>query len=381
LAAPEAPADKPAVTFKPYGFARLDAAYATSRMTNAQGALWALSPSAAGVDEAEFVLYPRWSRFGVDIGIPSGKDAVKITGKFEIDFNNGGSESRALPRMLHVYGQVEAGDITLLAGQTSDLVAPLVYGGPETSIFWYGGNLGDRRPQLRVTYAPRFGSAQLVIAAAAAQSGAVGMEDEDADSVLDGVASARPAAQGLLELRYKLSEKGQPLRIGVSGHHGADRLRVAGEEEMFTAMAGVAHVELPISIVTLRAEGFVGENLRDLRGGVGQGVMVVAEKDAAGKVIGIQSAKSIPAKGGFVQLQVDPVAWYSLQLGTGVDNPRHVSEGGRGLNRTVHFSNAFKPWSAVTVGLAYDLYLTDYVGDALDDATAHRFASYTSVAF
>lgn len=383
--APPPPADaapkKTFPSFKFYGFARLDAAYATRRMFSPQGGMWVLSPDTPGADEAEFVLYPRWSRLGVDVAVAEPAEGVAIDAKVEIDFNNGGpaagTESRATPRMRHAYGQLKAGDFQILGGQTWDLIAPLIYGGMEQVLFWNGGNLGDRRPQLRVTYGPEFGAAKVVLAAAAAQSGAVDMQDLDADSVMDGVASARPAVQGLAELQIKLDpEAKQPLRVGISGHYGAKRIAVGGSEEMFNVIAGVAHLSIPVSVLTLQAEGFLGENLSDLRGGIGQGIEL---RDLNGDEV-MDEGVTIPAKGGFVQAQVDAVPWYSLQVGAGVDNPKGVNVGGRGLNQTFHFGNAFKPYKQFVVGAVYDYFFTTYSGP-MAEGESHRFALYTMVPF
>jgi len=361
-----------------YGLARLDAAYSTGRMYSAQAGYWALSPSTPGNDEAEFVLYPRWTRLGVDVAVAEPAPGVKIDAKIEFDFNNGGSESRALPRVLHAYGALTAGDLQILSGQTSDLIAPLLYGGLEQVVFWYGGNLGDRRPQLRVTYGPELGRAKIVVAAAVAQSGAVDMADLDADAVMDGVASARPALQGLAELQLKLAAGAKrPLRVGVSGHHGGKRLALGDNERVFDVVAGVAHLAVPVSVFTLQAEGYLGENLSDLRGGIGQGVEL---HDLDGDEV-MDEGRTIPAKGGFVQLQVEPVPWYTLELGAGVDNPKGVDAGGRGLNRTLHLGHAFKPYQQVVVGAVYDHYRTEYAGDATEDGIAHRFCLYTAVPF
>ena len=385
--APPPPAPPPAAPPPPakelpsvhiYGLARLDAAYSTGRMYSAQAGYWALSPSTPGNDEAEFVLYPRWTRLGVDVAVAEPAPGVKVDAKIEIDFNNGGSESRALPRVLHVYGALTAGDLQILGGQTSDLIAPLLYGGLEQVVFWYGGNLGDRRPQLRVTYGPELGRAKVVVAAAVAQSGAVDMADLDADAVMDGVASARPALQGLAELQVKLTARAtRPLRVGVSGHHGGKRLALGDHERVFDVVAGVAHLAVPVSVFTLQAEGYLGENLSDLRGGIGQGVEL---HDVDGDGV-MDEGRTIPAKGGFVQLQVEPVPWYTLELGAGVDNPKGVDVGGRGLNRTLHLGHAFKPYRAVLIGAVYDHYRTAYAGEATEDGLAHRFCLYTAVPF
>ena len=374
---PAAPAKK-YPSFKFYGHARLDMAYSTQRMKDNELGLWALSPSGTGADEAEFVIYPRWTRLGVVADVAEPAEGVSITAKVEIDFVGGGSESRELPRLRHAYGQLAMGDFEILGGQTWDLFAPLIYGGMEQAIFWYGGNLGDRRPQLRITYGPRFGNSQVVLAVAAGQSGAVDMADVDGDDVNDGVSSARPALQGLAELRAKLTpDAKKPLRVGISGHYGGKRIRVAEDDEMFDVVAGVAHLEVPISILTLSVEGYLGENLRDVRGGVGQGIAL--RRDPATSAI--IDAESIPAKGGFIQLAVDPVDWYGLQLGLGVDNPKGVEPGGRGMNQTFHFANAFKPYKQFVVGAVYDYYRTSYVGDSNEDGEAHRFDLYTMVPF
>lgn len=383
---PDSPPPPPAKSYpsvKLYGLARLDAAYATQRMFHPQGGYWALSPSQPGADEPEFVLYPRWSRLGVEVEVTAPDPCLAVDAKLEIDFNNGGtaagSESRATPRMLHAYGRITMQDFSILGGQTSELIAPLNYGGMEQVLFWYGGNLGDRRPQLRASYSPSLSrDVELNLAVAAAQSGAVDMADLDADQVMDGIASARPALQGLAELRISLGPIAtQPLRVGISGHQGVKRLAVGANDERFRALAGAAHLVLPVSVFTLQIEGYIGENLSDLRGGIGQG-LELRDVDNDGV---FDEGATIPAKGGFVQLQLDPWAWYSVQLGAGVDNPKGIDPDGRGLNRTLHFGNTFEPHPRFVVGAVYDHYLTRYVGAALEDGRAHRLAVYTMVPF
>jgi hypothetical protein len=316
------------------------------------------------------------------------EEGVEITAKVEIDFHGasgddtvGGLASRELARLRHAYGQVAFGELAILGGQTWDLFAPLVYGGEEAGDFAYGGNLGERRPQLRATFSPSIGDSQLVLAGSVSQSGVLDQEDLDADGRVDGAAAVRPALEGLAEVKVKLNpeEGAKPLRVGLSFHSGAKTIGLEGIDEEFRVLAGVAHLEVPVSIVTLSAEGYLGENLSDLRGGVGQGLEL---RDTDGDGV-VDDAKTIPGKGGFVQVQLDPVAWYSLQLGAGVDNPRGVDPGGRGLNRTLHFGNTFRPYEHFIVGAVYDYYHTDYVGSATlgKDADSHRLTAYTAVPF
>ena len=378
----EATPERKFPSFHFYGRGRVDFAYATQRMAHLHSGFWVLSPSTTGGERnsnvPEAILYPRWSRLGVDVVAAEPEPDVQITAKIEIDFMGGGSESRATPRIRHAYGQIALGNLSILGGQFWDLIAPLEQGGGENGTFWYGGNLGDRRPQLRATLAPTFGTTQVVLAGAAVQSGAVDMADVDEDSVMDGVASARPAVQGLVELRLGATDAGKkPVRVGISGHSGSKRIRLDGVDEDFEVVAGIAHLEVPVSIFTLRAEGWVGENLRDLRGGIGQGIEL---RDTDGDSI-LDEGKEIPAKGGFFHVQVDPVKWYSAKVGAGVDNPKGIDPGGRGLNQTVDFTSIFKPYQQFVVGLVYDYYHTDYVGAATKDGDSHRVQAYTMVPF
>ncbi len=374
-----APADAapPGPTLKFYGFGRLDAAYATGRMQNLELGLWARQPDANGDYEDEITLNPRWSRFGLDWDAGDlGGESAKISAKIEIDFHGGGSQSRATPRMTHAYGQVQLGDFTILGGQTWDLYAPLIAGGMEQSIFWYGGNLGDRRPQLRVTYAPKFGPATLVVAAAAAQSGAVDMEDLDADTVMDGNAWARPAGQGLVELKLDVDALGEkPIRIGGSGHYGGKTLSVGGEDEDFRVFAVVGHLEFPIRFVTLRGEVWTGENLNDLRGGIGQG-LALTDEDGDGL---FETGKEIAARGGWLQLSAAPVDWYSVAVGVSRDKLCDPAPGQRAKNDTLDLTNVFSPWKPVKIGLVYTHYWTEYVTGR--DASVNRFMASTMVSF
>ena len=87
--------------------------------------------------------------FAPDIG------DLKVMGRFEFDFYNpvttGTNENKSTPQMRHAYGQVTGTDWSLLFGQTSDLISPLFPNTLNYTVGWFGGNMGYRHPQLRVT--------------------------------------------------------------------------------------------------------------------------------------------------------------------------------------------------------------------------------------
>lgn len=71
-----------------------------------------------------------------------------------MDFYEGGSNSRSRLRMRKAYVNLAWGDFAILAGQTTEVIAPLYATVNSDLAMWGAGNLGDRRPQIRFTYAP-----------------------------------------------------------------------------------------------------------------------------------------------------------------------------------------------------------------------------------
>lgn len=153
-------------TFQLYGFIRTDAQWNDSRFNDPQipGFVRSEDPTApssigAPKNEEEFALHARLTRLGLDFTgpvIPRLGDA-RLTGNIEIDFYNSGlsgSDSRSAIRMRKAYVQLGWDELTVLAGQTWDLISPLFPAVNADLVMWGAGNLGDRRPQIRGTFAP-----------------------------------------------------------------------------------------------------------------------------------------------------------------------------------------------------------------------------------
>ncbi|MEK7846261.1 MAG: hypothetical protein AAB257_04780 [Nitrospinota bacterium] len=120
-------------TLKFYGFIRLDIIYDDSKTDNAQIPFYVLSEdTATGAmgNDAVYTMHPRLSRLGIDFTgskMPYLFDG-KVTGKFEIDFQNrvpgvsdpdSGVESRAIPRIRHMYLRLKWNNFLVLGGQKS----------------------------------------------------------------------------------------------------------------------------------------------------------------------------------------------------------------------------------------------------------------------
>ena len=77
---------------------------------------------------------------------------ARLSGKVEVDFQNGGLESRQVIRIRHGFLKLDWKDVSVLAGQTWDTVSPLFPTVNNDTLQWNAGNVGDRRPQLRLAY-------------------------------------------------------------------------------------------------------------------------------------------------------------------------------------------------------------------------------------
>jgi hypothetical protein len=343
-----------AIKLDPYGFVRLDAVFQTARTQQPQYAMWVLSDD----DQPELVIYPRLSRFGVDIGPYELDEVTNVSAKFELDFHGGGSESRANPRMRVVYVDLETGIFQLRAGQDWDLISPLYPAANHDGMMWNAGNLGDRRPQARATFFVPAGDGTLRVAAAAGMTGAIDGQDLDDNGRLDGWESAIPTTQGLVELDLA------PIKVGGWGHVARERLAGAAD---LTSFAVGAHAMLNISdFAWVQGEGWFGQDLSDVRGGIAQPLNGDGEE--------------LRAAGGWLEAAVKPVPPYTVAAGFTIDNPiDDLAPGQRSRNLTAYLVNWFRPWDPVKFGLEYVFWQTQYQ-DA-PTGVAHRVVSHLMYIF
>ena len=125
VAAPVTSVAKSRIDF--YGFLRLDGIYDSSQASAIQTPFFIVNRDASGGDQDSLNWHARLSRFGMNFTAPTpGESEARIGGKLEFDFQNGGSESRAIPRMRHAYLTAAWGETTLLVGQTWDVISPLL---------------------------------------------------------------------------------------------------------------------------------------------------------------------------------------------------------------------------------------------------------------
>src|SRR5918993_2321567 len=114
-AAVQAEPNKSSISF--YGFARLDIIFDDSRVNSFQSPMLVRPEPDGAENRGNFTMHPRLTRFGVNYRAPQSAGGPVVSGRLEIDFQNGGSNSRAVPRYRQAFLQMSWGAHSLLAGQ------------------------------------------------------------------------------------------------------------------------------------------------------------------------------------------------------------------------------------------------------------------------
>jgi len=355
-----------------YGFIRLDIIYDDSKTDNAQIPFYVLSEdvSAGGKqDDTVYTMHPRLSRLGIDF---TGSETSylfngKVTGKFEIDFQNrvpgvsdpdSGVESRALPRIRHMYLRFKWNNFFLLGGQNWDIISPLIPSVSNDTLMWNAGNIGDRRAQLRIGYEPQIGNNELSFVSGIALTGAVDRKDLDKNGIRDGEDSGMPQIQGRVGYTFAVPwVTGKKAGTGIWGAYLWDDANAAGK---YTGNIIGIDFSIPLAEkLSVRGETWSGQNLSDFRGGIGQGVNTTAKKE-------------IKSAGGWIELLYSSTI-NSVAVGWTLDDPddndlpisntiaaNGTTSDGRTKNQTYYIAYRFKPGAGIEIGIDYIYWQTYY---------------------
>lgn len=340
-----------------YGFARVDAILDDSRPNAAQTPTFIPSENATARNNDDFTLHPRLTRLGMNYAGPTIESigGARLGGKVELDFQNGGSESRAIPRARQLYARLDWQHGSLLLGQTSDIIAPLFPSVNADTLMWNAGNLGDRRTQIRYGQT----SGPLSFTAGLALTGAVDQQDLDGNGIRDGEDSGIPHVQA------RAGYKADGVELGIWGHYAnaETTLPVNGRRSFDSHSIGIDFLLQPHALVSIKGELWTGVGLSDVRGGIGQSV-------------NLTTGRAIDSSGGWFELGVKASSIHSVALGWTYDDPanKDLSAGARKLNRAWYLVNQLRLGPALLLGLDYLRWRTGYLG--LPQGTDHRFNLY-----
>lgn len=309
-----------------YGFFKLDMSYDSDLSSAGNFARWAVPNSDDAIPTTNITA--KQSRFGMNIS------KGDIGGKVEIDFYGVGSaENKGGVLLRKAYAEAKFEKFTLRAGQDSDIISPLVPSTINYPVAWWAGNIGYRRPMVKV-----FGNCSIF-------SWTVGLArniggDIGEDGIDDGAAGILPEIQG--RLAAKLMDN---YTIGFSGHFA--QLDGLGEIGNYESWSGNVDLNLVITpAITISGEAFVGSNLARMLGGIAN----------ASTVDGVDT------QGGWINLKFKPRKDLSLSAGFSMDDPCDCDlDDGMLSKNTMLFANFYKDiLQGFLIGIEVSNWTTEY---------------------
>jgi hypothetical protein len=319
-----------------YGYLKLDASYDTSRMNNGDYAKW-VDSEATNDNDNQFDMTARETRLGMLINGPDNGN-MKTSGRVEMDFFGPGvAENQARIMMRHAYLKLDWPEsrFNIIAGQTSDVISPLYPRTVNYSVGWWVGNIGYRRPQIRLTKELGFeGGGSLKLEGAFART--IGRDNfATPNSQIDSGSDAGfPTLQGRASVTMPTFGV-RDATLGLSGHWGREEYDtdIYGRNKKFdTWSLNVDYTQPVTDKVEIKSELYTGENLDAYLGGIGQGVTLSGEN----------RYKEVGSKGGWIAASLGPWNKKRFNVGVLVDDvdSSDVNVGDRTLNRSV-FGNVY----------------------------------------
>ena len=340
------------VTSTFYGYIKLDASY-DSAMTNDGDYVYYVLPYAEGEEDDEFNMTAKQTRLGVKLN-GGGSDAVAVSGVIEFDFYDSGSENKPHPVFRKAYMEFKTDAIDILAGQTSDVISPIVPTTLNRIVLWKSGDIGYRRPQIRLTKAVEVADdTKLKFAVSANRS--MGRDENGGETV------GMPSFQGRVAVGTKLM--GNYMELGVSGLMGREDATSIADTTIYELDQSVVAVDVSLPLgdmVTLKGQYFTGRNLAKYVGGIGQGIAEIEDE-----VTGNTELVEIEASGWWTQVTVKPVENWQFNVGAGSDDPELDANdiAGNDLEKnTTYYGNVL--WTvapAAVIGAEYAMFETEYV--------------------
>jgi hypothetical protein len=348
-------ATKPSFQVDWYGYVKLDAAYDQNLTSHGNFVMW-VEPEAIVDNDEQFNMTHKQSRFGFNAQ-GKGYQDVDVTGHVEVDLYGGGLENNALLLLRHAYFTVQSREFKLVAGQTYDIVSPLVPPTLNYSVLWSCGNIGYRRPQISLWYMAQPND-QTSVALAAGFFRTIGSDltptfslqlGETKDGMDDGTDAGIPSFQGLLDVNYELNS-GARVRAGISGLWGQLKAETNfNNSEKYESVAAVGHLHIDFTPdVGLAGEGYTGTNLANYYGGI----------DNPSTIEGVATT------GGWCALWAKLTPNFKFTVGAGMDDPKDedLAPGSRS-NNMCYFGNVnFYIVPQVTLGFELSQWETEYNG-------------------
>jgi hypothetical protein len=317
-------------------------------------------PSIKGRFEADFSGNTEYNNFGGGANVSGGGTGSVANGDYSYGLTSLGQGFR----IRQSWGSVAFKDmgLTLLFGQTDDLISPLDPPGVNPSSLNGAGNIGNRRPQIRVTQA--LGPAELAVAATHDRL------------YSDNNPSSSPAVQGRLGFKLPAGWAGEKASVaaGVAGLFAKNETSNADDDNRAVRPPSTytiaADLSLPLmDILTLTGEFFTGQNLRRY----GDGSLSLSDTYVIDtKTNGDKDTTGVLSTGWWVGLALKLPANFSIGTAVGMENlsddvvkvfEKTKSSDTRTGNMFILANVAYNFTSAAKLTLEYTNLSTDYVNN------------------
>lgn len=312
-----------------YGNFKLDLARDSGVSSNGNFILY-VKPGAT----ATLNLTARQTRLGANI------ERGKMKGRVEFDFYGESPENKNTLMLRHAYITVPAGPLMLEAGQGSDLISPLVPATLNYTVAWGAGNIGYRRPKVKLYQQ----TSRFYWGAAVARNISA---DLDGDKLADGETSGKPALQGRLGL--SASPAGKKLGLGASAHYGWNTCPPPADRKYNNwSVGGDLKLALSAELILL-AEAYTGSNLGQY----------------AGAIYNTDRVEGLRSSGGWANAQYQLAAPLFLSAGGGLDQVRRTDLEGvnqaRATNAFVFVNAQYELLPGYKLGLEVSNWKTEYL--------------------
>ena len=344
-----------------YGYVKLDAAYDTGPANPGNFARWIeLEPD--NEDDDEFSMTANQTRLGLWLSGPDDDDSsLETKGRVEVDFYGGGAENKPRPmlRLAYIDLHWRKSGWKFLAGQSADVISPLFPVTVNYSVQWWAGNIGYRRPQIRLSrdFAMSDNSS-LQLAGAITRN--IGSSDSLFAEVDAGADAGLPGFQG------RLGWQAGSFAIGVSGHWAEEEydLDDLGNSDRFDSWSANLDLKIPITEkVRLKAEAYTGVNLTQYLGGIGQG-------------INLELGEEIGDTGGWISLDLGPFGDLTHHIGFTLTDPddENLEVEDRSFNSSVFWNGFYSLTEHIDFALELSYWSTEYLNlsDGADSADSFR---------
>ena len=336
-----------------YGKIKADAAYDSARTNTGNFARW-VNPGEKRRGDGQFNMTANETRLGLKFTGPQTPD-LKTSGLVEVDFYGVGGETSPHPRMRHAYMNLEwpKERLSLLAGQNWDVISPLNPGTINYTVQWWAGNIGIRRPQVRVTKGLLLDDeTELTLQGALLRTMGHNSGFDPGDTGED---AGFPSGQARAAVTFPLCNR-KKATFGVSGHYGQEEydLDASGNNIDIYSWSGNVDANVPINDwLALKAEAFTGQNLDAYVGGIGQGVNVVGN-----------DVSELKSSGGWFAASLGPWDKWSFTVGASAERITGgvTVDGTREFNGAVFGNVMYKFNDHASVGLELSNWHTEYKG-------------------